>query len=362
MASAFLMHGKKPLDKKTQLTTSERLTLTNVQRYLGMIVLDTDLKKRKILIADPQADSTQEIDWLNLEDLYGSLEKIDLGGGRYGYRLKGNTNNVGVNAIMLSPGGVAQGESSFCVGDSEALGAYSQVFGVDNVTEGAATGAILIGGGNEAFNSGSYGLGSDNSLDQGVAIGVQNEVSVGGVAIGERCVASSEYAVAIGEDCEASDQAAISIGKDSHASGSSAVTLGAQNEASGRSSIAINKLTKAIGDNSFAGGTGFDSANKNTTSGSVAFSFQEVTETKDAVGANSAILGGIDNSTTADAVGSVVLGGIDQRAIKPHTVYMTFVRLKPSVSPKYPEEGTIYYDSSTHTLKCYDGTNWNDLY
>jgi len=36
--------------------------------------------------------------------------------------------------------------------------------------------------------------------------------------------------------------------------------------------------------------------------------------------------------------------------------------LTPGTAPGAPTEGDIYYDSSAHTLKCYNGTMWQDLF
>lgn len=38
------------------------------------------------------------------------------------------------------------------------------------------------------------------------------------------------------------------------------------------------------------------------------------------------------------------------------------ITLTPSSTPASPVEGMIYYDSTANKLKCYDGTNWNDLW
>ncbi len=38
------------------------------------------------------------------------------------------------------------------------------------------------------------------------------------------------------------------------------------------------------------------------------------------------------------------------------------LRLKPSSTPSNPVKGTIYYDSSDDKLKCYDGSNWHNLW
>lgn len=67
ISSSFSKNAKDPLDKKMRLTTSERLSLSNVQRWLGMPVYDTDLKTWKTLINDPAGDTTTEADWSDWE-------------------------------------------------------------------------------------------------------------------------------------------------------------------------------------------------------------------------------------------------------------------------------------------------------
>ncbi len=40
----------------------------------------------------------------------------------------------------------------------------------------------------------------------------------------------------------------------------------------------------------------------------------------------------------------------------------TVLNLTPGSAPSTPEEGDIYYDSSTHKARCWNGTSWNDLW
>jgi hypothetical protein len=40
----------------------------------------------------------------------------------------------------------------------------------------------------------------------------------------------------------------------------------------------------------------------------------------------------------------------------------TVLHVEPSTTPLTPTEGDIYMDSTTHKLRCYDGTIWNDLF
>jgi hypothetical protein len=38
------------------------------------------------------------------------------------------------------------------------------------------------------------------------------------------------------------------------------------------------------------------------------------------------------------------------------------IRFTPISTPASALAGDVYYDSSTNKLRCYDGTNWNDLF
>lgn len=44
------------------------------------------------------------------------------------------------------------------------------------------------------------------------------------------------------------------------------------------------------------------------------------------------------------------------------TTFGNMIRIKPGDAPASPEEGDIYMDSNTHKLRCYDGSNWHDLW
>jgi len=69
IGSWFVKNSKWPLDKKTRLSTADRLALTLVQRdWVWMVVYDTDLWVHKKLILDPAGDTTTEA---NRED-FGS--------------------------------------------------------------------------------------------------------------------------------------------------------------------------------------------------------------------------------------------------------------------------------------------------
>jgi hypothetical protein len=77
----------------------------------------------------------------------------------------------------------------------------------------------------------------------------------------------------------------------------------------------------------------------------------------------SSVLGGENNSILSSATGAVVLGGNGRTATQPWTTYAEALMLFPQASPPpNPEEGTIYMDETTHKLRCWDGSVWNDLW
>jgi len=64
LSSGFVKNSKGELDKKSRLTTTLRLTLTEVQRAIGMLVYDTNLGNWYELINDPTGqDFTVSGDW-----------------------------------------------------------------------------------------------------------------------------------------------------------------------------------------------------------------------------------------------------------------------------------------------------------
>lgn len=66
LASRMVENTAAPLDAKMQLSTADRLDLSTTQRWIGMIVYDTDLNLWKTLITDWWWASTVEWDWINL--------------------------------------------------------------------------------------------------------------------------------------------------------------------------------------------------------------------------------------------------------------------------------------------------------
>lgn len=65
LGSQIVANIAKPVDGKMELDTATRLTLSFVQRWLGMIVYDKDLNVWKMLETNPSGDITIETDWID---------------------------------------------------------------------------------------------------------------------------------------------------------------------------------------------------------------------------------------------------------------------------------------------------------
>jgi len=63
LSSRMIENTASPLDWKMQLNTQDRLDLTTTQRWLWMIVYDTELNKWKQLINHHSNTATVESDW-----------------------------------------------------------------------------------------------------------------------------------------------------------------------------------------------------------------------------------------------------------------------------------------------------------
>jgi len=63
ISSGFVKNSPGPLNKTQRLSTSMRLNLSFVQRWLGMTTYDTDLNVWKVLISNPAGDTTVETNW-----------------------------------------------------------------------------------------------------------------------------------------------------------------------------------------------------------------------------------------------------------------------------------------------------------
>jgi len=65
------------------------------------------------------------------------------------------------------------------------------------------------------------------------------------------------------------------------------------------------------------------------------------------------VWGGVGIRGNVNAGGNLVTTG--------STSIGTFMKLIPGTAPSSPDEGTVYYDSTSHTLKFYNGTVWKTI-
>ena len=78
ISSTFARNSAGPVDGKMKLTTTDRLSLSFVQRWLGMLVYDSDLNIWKQLTNNPVGDTTLEDDWTDLLSAGEGVEYSDL--------------------------------------------------------------------------------------------------------------------------------------------------------------------------------------------------------------------------------------------------------------------------------------------
>lgn len=79
LSTKFSLNTSSPLDGKMRLLTSDRLSLSAVQRWLGMLVYDINLDNWKILINNPIGDTTTESDWDDFSSGSGGVSNLDGG-------------------------------------------------------------------------------------------------------------------------------------------------------------------------------------------------------------------------------------------------------------------------------------------
>ncbi len=294
----------------------------------------------------------------------GGLIKIEENG-NVGYRLKGYDPSkyevIGDKAIDFSFNSGSNPNMSFgASGSSSAIGG-----GVDNRASGdkstigggyynnALGDLSTVGGGNANEASGSYstiggGRASNASGSQSTVSGGSNNRAYGNAST-------------------------ISGGYNNNASGTkSVVSGGSGNNASGNlSAIGGGNTNKALGVYSVVCGGNGNHASGNLSiivggGGNRAYSFGEV------------VLGCFNSAYTPNSTNSfnpedrlLVVGNganIHNRS-DAMIVYKNgnmdlngLLKLKPMTAPSSPQKGMIYFDAGDNKLKCYDGTNWHNLF
>jgi len=200
-----------------------------------------------------------------------------------------NTNNFG---ISFGTGTTATGNNSF------ATGIYT----------------CATGNGSVAWGNGGY-VGSEDYLEASgnySMAGGYKSCSVGNasIALGTFAKSYGEYSIALGHAAHASGNTSIALGKNACAEGNYSVAF-SYSLATGNNSFAFGN-SEANGNFSFAGGFSLDGFEPNCAGGFNSFIFQNsngLVSNGGALGNNTAILGGNDNSIAASNTGTTIIGG-----------------------------------------------------
>ena len=265
-----------------------------------------------------------------------------------------STQAIGAGSFASGTFSIASGSSSYAGGlGTRAFGEISHAEGNQTLAsgdfshaEGATTtastqNAHAEGSGTLASGSAAHSEGNSTTASGSASHAEGSSTTASGSAAhaeGTDTIASGNYSHAEGSGSEASGIYSHAEGLDtlasgdrSHAQGWLTEASGLDGHAEGRLSIAMGNMshaqglrTTASGIYSHAGGSG--SLNSQlTASGQSSFNHSEINDSytgEGAEGDNSAILGGINNSTHSSAVRSVVLGGQGLSATTADTVYV----------------------------------------
>lgn len=207
--------------------------------------------------------------------------------------------------------------------------------GLESLTESGNTGWRFVGA--TAANYGNIG---DGATDLSYSSGASSVLG-----------ATGDYSVAGGYENIVSGTGAIGFGYNNRVAGNYAVVLGYYN--------------RATGNGSHVSGLSFDATNYSEAVGVNTLIHQQV-ETgkgiKQAIGINSAIIGGKNNSTSALAINTVVLGGEDIVAVQPDVTYVSGTKYEAYTTGAIAallvsELGTILFDTTQNKLvQCTDAT------
>ena len=331
-------------------------------------------------------------DWIDLTASEGTgLEQITEGGNTGLAKVGDNRTNKGVTGS-----GSVDLSSSFSLGTYGATGELSYAEGHTTQSSGNSSHAegrttIASGDYSHAENHSTEASGLDshaegyNTTSSGIRSHAEGLNSIasgdnGSHAEGATTVASGDQSHAEGGSTEASAPSSHAEGQDttasgnySHAEGLDTVSSndashaeGSATTASGVGSHSQGQYTLASGQSSHAGGAGTASFPV-IAAGLASFDHQQVTKANiGAVGANSAILGGIDNTTSSAATGTVVLGGFSQDATIPNTAY--FMQAKMEILSTLPtltaSDGgfmCLYDNAGTNVVAMWNGTSWEKI-
>lgn len=285
---------------------------------------------------------------LDVEGTEGTLVKATFG--------SGITKNLGAGTRMHFYGKKAAfraGDAGGSQWNDANIGNYSTATGYRAIASGissTASGSLTIASGNYAA---AFGNGADATGQSSFAAGQGTE-------------AAGTHSVAFGNTSKALGNFAVATGRNSNAAGESAVAMGYFASAAGKRATSFGSVTDAAGDHSFASGL----VTSASSFGETVIGLYNTTYTPNSATA-------YDVADRLFVVGNGTAGGARSNALvmlkngntgfgvdnPTHTVHIKdCMKLEPSTAPASPSEGTIYFDSTSKKLRCYNGTTWNDLY
>ena len=245
-------------------------------------------------------------------------------------------NPIDGSITTLSGSNTASGNYASVAGGqgNDASGDYSFVAGgLNNTASGLhshAEGYNTTASGNRSHTEGYNTIASSN-----------NSHAEGAVtqATANRAHAEGLNTLASGEQSHAEGYDTVASGTNAHAEGRQTTAGGTSSHAGGFNTLANADMSFATGrDNTVTGVQGFIGGRDNTASGEESFTFSSGSTNN----ANqSAILGGLSNELTSNAVGSVILGGQGITGNQPDTIYGVNIDVTGSIS------ATTIYSGST---------------
>lgn len=184
-----------------------------------------------------------------------SLGRINHSDGCYASTIGYKNYSKGYGSIAMGANSKANGTNNNSQGAAFAIGQSVSALGTHSVSIGS--GALADGLG--SISIGSYTTGSDTSYNTStgiyaVAIGQSSAIGNFSQAYGFGNKSTGSGSISIGSKNIANYQGAVAIGSNNRSENSSSVAMGNAVSALGPSSFAINQSTLAQGSNSFAGG------------------------------------------------------------------------------------------------------------
>jgi hypothetical protein len=244
-------------------------------------------------------------------------------------------------------------------------GDYSFASGINTIASGHYSTAMGNGSNVTGDYSTAMGRGGQVTGSSSIAMGYFNNASGNNsVAMGDHTTASGLISTAMGNVTTASGDNSTAIGRNTTASGDNSTAVGYSTEASGDYSTAMGTGTTASGDYSTAMGAG-TTADENYSTAMGIYNNNTITGELLTVGNGDAITR--SNALEVYANGDVVVPTLGNssstqnlqvdasgKLVASSSVVVTF----SSTAPSSPSAGTLWYDSSAHALKIWDGSAW----